>query len=91
MKFKTSSAKKALKQPMGYGAKTALIIGLAMAGVFSLWGLWDLAQWNILYPGKPYSFPFQLVSMPWWIAGDILVGVAAFCIFVLAIMRSGKK
>lgn len=90
MKFKTT-AKKALKQPMGYGTKVALIIGFAMVGVFCLWGLWDLAQWNSLYPGKPYSFPFQLVSMPWWIAGDILVAVAAFCIFALALIRSSKK
>jgi hypothetical protein len=91
MKFKTSSAKKALKQPMGGRMKSAIIIVLAMAGVFSLWGLWDIGQWNILYPGKPYSFPFQLVSMPWWIAGDILVAVAATCIFILAVWRSGKK
>jgi hypothetical protein len=89
MKFKAGAAKKALKQPLTR-ARTAIIIALAMAGVFCLWGLWDIAQWNTLYPGKPYPFPFQVVSMPWWIAGDILVAVAAACIFILAVWRSNK-
>lgn len=90
MKFKPKAAEKAVKQPLSR-ARTAIIVLIAMVGVFCLWGLWDIAQWNILYPGKPYNFPFELISEPWWIAGDILVAIAAACILLLAVWRSGKK
>lgn len=49
--------------------------------VFTLWGLWDVSSWVARYgQGTPYSFPFQIMSAPWYIAADILVGVALLCV-----------
>jgi hypothetical protein len=90
MKFKSGKAQKALKG--GFTKfRIAIVLVAVMAATFCLWGLWDIAQWNTLYPGKPYPFPFLIFSMPWWIAGDVLVAVAAACVFVLAIIGSRKK
>jgi hypothetical protein len=53
----------------------------AITLVFTLWGLWDLSAWVARYGQEtPYSFPFQIMSVPWYIAGDILVAVAILCV-----------
>lgn len=61
---------------------------------FCLWGLWDVSDWIARYgQSTPYSFPFQLFTEPWYISGDILVGIAVLCIigFIFDRKRKGEK
>jgi hypothetical protein len=64
-----------LPKKINFGQVLILIslIGLTL----SLWGLWDIGLWISLYPGTLFPLPFNVIRIPWYIAGDLFVALIA--------------